>query len=39
VNFEKTRFEVSFDRPGVYRYVCTPHESVGMRGAVFVALE
>lgn len=34
-----TTFEYRFDAPGVYRYVCTPHRGLGMRGAVFVALE
>ncbi|HET7325339.1 MAG TPA: halocyanin domain-containing protein [Halococcus sp.] len=33
-----TTFEFTFDRPGVYKYVCEPHESMGMKGAVFVAL-
>lgn len=32
-------FEHAFDQPGVFRYVCEPHGGVGMRGAVFVALE
>ncbi|WP_331235486.1 halocyanin domain-containing protein [Natronorarus salvus] len=32
-------FEFTFDEPGVYRYVCTPHQAMGMKGAVFVALE
>lgn len=32
-------FTARFEQPGVYRYFCTPHESVGMKGAVFVALE
>ena len=29
-------FEHRFDNPGVYRYYCTPHRSMGMRGAVVV---
>lgn len=29
-------FEHSFDEPGVYRYVCVPHESSGMKGAIAV---
>ncbi len=33
-----TTFEFTFDRPGVYKYACEPHESMGMKGAVFVAL-
>lgn len=34
-----TTFEYTFEEPGVYKYVCTPHEAMGMKGAVFVALE
>lgn len=34
-----TTFEHTFDSPGIYKYVCTPHEAMGMKGAVFVALE
>jgi len=26
----------TFDEPGIYRYRCTPHETLGMRGAVAV---
>lgn len=33
-----TTFQFTFDRPGVYKYVCEPHEMMGMKGAVFVAL-
>jgi plastocyanin len=29
-------FEVTFDEPGTYRYVCIPHESNGMEGTVVV---
>lgn len=29
-------FEHRFDTPGVYRYYCTPHRGMGMRGAVAV---
>ena len=29
----------TFDQPGVFRYVREPHADIGMRGAVFVALE
>lgn len=29
-------FYHTFDRPGVYRYVCTVHETGGMRGTVIV---
>ena len=32
-------FSHTFDAPGVYKYFCTPHRAMGMRGAVFVALE
>jgi halocyanin-like protein len=31
-------FEHTFDEPGVFPYVCAPHKSIGMRGAIFVAL-
>ncbi len=31
-----TTFEYTFEEPGTYRYVCTPHQSLGMRGAVVV---
>lgn len=34
-----TVFEHTFDSPGVYKYSCTPHEAMGMKGAIFVALE
>lgn len=33
-----TTFEYTFDKPGVYTYACEPHEAMGMRGAIFVAL-
>lgn len=33
-----TTFEFTFDRPGVYKYVCEPHEMMGMKGTIFVAL-
>lgn len=29
-------FEYTFEESGTFRYVCTPHESVGMKGAVHV---
>ncbi|GAB3412830.1 hypothetical protein GCM10027435_06020 [Haloparvum alkalitolerans] len=29
-------FEHTFEESGTFRYVCTPHESVGMKGAVHV---
>lgn len=32
-------FSHTFDDPGVYKYYCTPHRSMGMKGAVFVALD
>lgn len=32
-------FRHTFDQPGVFKYVCDPHAQIGMRGAVFVALE
>lgn len=31
-------FAHTFDEPGIYTYVCEPHQSMGMRGAVFVTL-
>lgn len=31
-------FEHIFADPGVFTYVCEPHRTMGMRGAVFVAL-
>ena len=33
---EGTEFPHTFDAPGEYRYECTPHSGVGMRGAVIV---
>jgi halocyanin-like protein len=30
------RFEQTFDSPGVVKYVCTPHEQLGMKGALVV---
>lgn len=32
-------FEYTFEETGVYRYVCTPHQASGMRGAVHVVGE
>lgn len=29
-------YELRFDAPGVFRYVCEPHRTMGMRGAVVV---
>jgi halocyanin-like protein len=31
-----THFEHTFEEPGVYPYVCEPHEPLGMKGAVVV---
>ena len=31
-----TTFEYTFEETGVHEYVCTPHRSVGMKGAVVV---
>ncbi|WP_135805580.1 halocyanin domain-containing protein [Halorussus marinus] len=33
---EGETFEREFDRKGVYRYYCRPHERMGMKGAVVV---
>jgi halocyanin-like protein len=29
-------FEYTFEETGIHKYVCTPHEAVGMKGAVVV---
>ena len=29
-------YQITFDKPGVYVYRCTPHESMGMTGSVVV---
>lgn len=31
-------YEHAFEEPGVFKYYCTPHRNMGMRGVVFVAL-
>ena len=36
---EGSTFTYSFDEPGVYRYVCTPHRTQGMLGVVEVVDE
>ncbi|ELZ52536.1 MULTISPECIES: halocyanin domain-containing protein [Halorubrum] len=36
VQEEGHTFEYTFEEPGTYEYVCTPHSSVGMKGAVVV---
>lgn len=36
VNTEGYTYSHTFEEPGVYRYRCTPHETLGMRGAVYV---
>lgn len=33
---DETTFEHSFPEPGVYRYYCEPHESLGGRGVILV---
>ena len=38
VSEEGHTFETTLADPGVYRYYCSPHQSLGMKGAVFVAL-
>lgn len=30
------RFRHRFDDPGLFRYMCTPHVALGMRGAVWI---
>ena len=36
---EGAEFSYAFDEPGEYRYECTPHSGVGMRGAVIVGAD
>ena len=36
VGDEGFTFEHTFEEPGIYEYVCTPHEAVGMKGAIVV---
>ncbi|MFW6318040.1 MAG: halocyanin domain-containing protein [Halorubrum sp.] len=36
VGEEGHTFEHTFEESGVYTYACTPHESVGMKGVVYV---
>ena len=36
---ESVTYEATLDSPGVYRYYCNPHQSLGMKGAVVVANE
>ncbi|MEF8901628.1 MAG: halocyanin domain-containing protein [Halovenus sp.] len=31
-----TTFEYTFDEPGLYLYICIPHESLGQKGAIVV---
>lgn len=38
IDADNETFTVTFERPAVYRYLCEPHQSQGMRGAVFVGL-
>ena len=33
---EKIRFSFTFDRAGIYKLVCIPHESLGMVGTITV---
>jgi halocyanin-like protein len=39
VGKEGHTFSHTFDSPGIYYYLCTPHEPLGMKGAIFVAIE
>lgn len=32
-------FTHTFDSPGIFYYVCAPHVTLGMKGAIFVALD
>lgn len=34
-----TTFSHRFEEPAIYKYFCTPHRGLGMRGALFVALD
>ena len=36
VGEEGHTFEHTFEESGIHTYVCTPHETVGMKGAVYV---
>jgi hypothetical protein len=36
---EGATFSYTFDDPGEYRYECTPHAGIGMRGPIIVAGE
>lgn len=36
VHTEGHTYSHTFESPGIYRYRCTPHEDLGMRGAVYV---
>lgn len=38
VDREGHTFATTLEDPGVYRYVCTPHQALGMKGAVYVSL-
>ena len=38
VNAAGHTFSHTFDDPGVFKYVCTPHQHMGMKGVVFVSL-
>ncbi|GAB3698124.1 halocyanin domain-containing protein [Halorubrum pallidum] len=36
VGEEGHTFEHTFEESGIHEYVCTPHEAVGMKGAIYV---
>lgn len=36
---DERTYERTFESPGLFKYFCSPHRSLGMRGAVFVALD
>ncbi len=33
---QTTTFQVTFDRPGTFEFICIPHEPFGMKGAITV---
>lgn len=39
VDSEDATFEFTFETPGLYKYYCSPHRNMGMRGAVYTTTE